>query len=111
MGAVLAWSGLWEEPRIDGPRRGDPTLLLWRLMAAKSEKDVSGAQVAAKSPCRGAARRCAAARRARLVPRGAEGEWRQQAKPVPQNRSHRSRPVSSSRSGEQKSEIVIVAVQ
>src|SRR6056297_758052 len=69
MGAVLAWSGLWEEPRIDGPRRGDPTLLLWRLMAAKSEKDVSGAQVAAKSPCRGAARRCAAARKRASIPR------------------------------------------
>jgi len=57
------------EPRIGGPRRGEPTLLLRRLMAAKSEKDFSEAQVAAKSPCRGAARRCAAARKRASTPR------------------------------------------
>jgi len=83
MGAVLAWSGLWEEPRIDGPRRGDPTLLLWRLMAAKSEKDVSGAQVAAKSPCRGAARRCAAARKRALFRAGRKVNGRNRPEPAP----------------------------
>jgi hypothetical protein len=49
------------KPRIGGPRCGDPMPILQSFMPAKSEKHQSIAQVAAKSPCRGAARRCAAA--------------------------------------------------
>ena len=41
-------------------------------MAATSEQDPSGAQVAAKSPGRGAARRCAAARKRASIPRWGE---------------------------------------
>ena len=49
------------EPGTDGPRCGDPYGCSARFMVTRSASDWSVAQVVAKSPCRGVARRCAAA--------------------------------------------------
>ncbi len=66
-GRPLALSGRCLEPRIVVPRCGNPTLVWQCLIPAKPGKHQSAAQVSAKSPRRGAARRCAAA--FGLVPR------------------------------------------
>ena len=47
--------------RLGGPRCGDPRVGPQHFIPAKSEYPMSGAPGFAKSPCRGAARRCAAA--------------------------------------------------
>lgn len=49
-----------DKPRIVGPWCGDPTSVGQCFMPAKSLRPLSVALAVAKSPCRGAARRCAA---------------------------------------------------
>ncbi|TQM93224.1 hypothetical protein BD293_1854 [Roseinatronobacter monicus] len=51
----------WIKPRSVGPRYGDHTFLLKCFILAKSARKQSVAPMSAKSPCPGAARRCAAA--------------------------------------------------
>jgi hypothetical protein len=60
-GQLWGGVGAFAKPRSAGPRCGDLALRLCHFMAAKSARNSGYAQVAAKSPCRGAARRCAAA--------------------------------------------------
>src|SRR6056297_2984241 len=50
-----------QQTRVGGPRCGDPTIGQWHFIPAKSVIPLSAAPSFAKSPCRGAARRCAAA--------------------------------------------------
>ena len=50
-----------DEPRTGGPRYGEPNSERQRFMAAVFLETLSFAHAAAKSPCRGAARQCAAA--------------------------------------------------
>ena len=60
--------GLDAKPGIGGSRCGEAPLARGRFIPAKSAPPSNQAQASAKSPCRGAARRCAAALRA-AVPR------------------------------------------